>query len=159
MKLLLQHKWAVTVAVIAAIAIVVSGRFGGRDLAPPAPTSTAPAGAYTVDSLLSVSRAAEAAQNFVRLWALPLPGDTTETWEERLDGLVTHDLGRGLQVTDLGNLPRLGLSKATPPDVRAVSTRSATVVVTLEDGSEIACEVVIYGPGYAVGSFAGIDGD
>lgn len=165
-----MSKWIAGMAAVAVVAVVVAARFGGDAGGEPAarptvasasPTASADAGVadFTADSLLDLGLAAQAAEDFVRLWSLPQPGGDHDDWYQRLDGLVTDSLGRGLQVTDLDELPGLDVSSVTPPDVRVVSTSQAVVVVTLSDGSEIACTVVIYGPGYAVSSFAGVDGD
>lgn len=154
----IQSKWILWIGVgLVVVVLVVVSRIQQRD-EKPAPTDQASTENYTVGNLMHAGRAAETARRFVALWSMPAPGDTNATWEERLDPLVTDEIGRGLLSTDMEYLPRLELSTATPPDFRSLSVSSASIVVTLSDGSEIVVEVIPYGPGYAVGSFAGVDG-
>lgn len=118
-----------------------------------------PVGEFTMGNLMDPGQAAETARRFMILWAGQRDDDTAATWEDRLDPLVTHEVGEGLLATDLDAVPRFGLSAVTPPDIRLLSTSETVVVVTAEDGSQFAVTVAPYGPGYAVSDFAGVGGE
>lgn len=156
----IQSKWVLwSLAGLLVVVLVVVNRSQQRDKAEDRPDQKGSTGDYTVGNLMDAGQAVETARRFVALWSMPEQGDDNASWEARLDPLVTDEIGRGLLVADMVYLPRLSLSEATLPDLRAISSVSTSVVVTLSDGSQIAVEVVPYGPGYAVGSFSGVDGE
>jgi hypothetical protein len=145
----------VFVGVVALVVVVLV--FVARHQDKPAPVKAAPvSGEFTTVNLVDPGGVAETARQFVGLWAMPEPGDTAATWEARLHSLVTDDLARGLRSTDLSYLPRQKVSPASPPDIRALTTVDASIVVTLADGSQIAVTVVRASSGYAVSDVAGI---
>lgn len=119
---------------------LLGGAGGGGETARPAPTVSAAA----PDPTPYVTTAVD----FVEEWARLRPGEDADAWHDRIEPLVTQELGQALALTDPAQLP--DAAPEGTPSVRFVSQSSGLIAVPLDNGSSVVVTVVDDGGSWLV---------